>query len=111
MVGDIDKTKQIAESLNISLENYKLIDISDLSEACLKAVQLVSEGSADIVMKGLVDTSIILKAVLNKEIGLRTGNVLSHTGVFPVSYTHLDVYKRQTSPLSKNALPAKSRPC
>ena len=75
LVGDIDKTKQIAESLNISLENYKLIDISDLSEACLKAVQLVSEGSADIVMKGLVDTSIILKAVLNKEIGLRTGNV------------------------------------
>ena len=84
LVGDIDKTKQIAESLNISLENYKLIDISDLSEACLKAVQLVSEGSADIVMKGLVDTSIILKAVLNKEIGLRTGNVLSHTGVFHV---------------------------
>ena len=38
LVGDIDKTKQIAESLNISLENYKLIDISDLSEACLKAV-------------------------------------------------------------------------
>ena len=84
LVGDIDKTKQIAESLNISLENYKLIDISYLSEACLKAVQLVSEGSADIVMKGLVDTSIILKAVLNKEIGLRTGNVLSHTGVFHV---------------------------
>ena len=35
-------------------------------------------------MKGLVDTSIVLKAVLNKEIGLRTGNVLSHTGVFAV---------------------------
>ena len=36
------------------------------------------------VMKGLVDTSIILKAVLNKEIGLRTGNILSHVAVFDI---------------------------
>ena len=36
------------------------------------------------VMKGLVDTSIILKAVLNKEFGLRTGNILSHVAVFDV---------------------------
>ena len=84
LVGDIEKTKQIAEKLNINLDNYKLIDVKDLSEACLKAVELVSKGSADIVMKGIVDTSIILKAVLNKEIGLRTGSVLSHTVVFHV---------------------------
>ena len=69
---------------NIDLNNYELIDIKDLSEASLKAVELVSSKKADIVMKGLVDTSIVLKAVLNKEIGLRTGNVLSHTGVFAV---------------------------
>ena len=62
----------------------ELMDIKDLSEASLKAVELVSSKKADIVMKGLVDTSIVLKAVLNKEIGLRTGNVLSHTGVFAV---------------------------
>ena len=84
LVGDIDKTKEIAEKLNIDLNNYELIDIKDLSEASLKAVELVSSKKADIVMKGLVDTSIVLKAVLNKEIGLRTGNVLSHTGVFAV---------------------------
>ena len=84
LVGDIDKTKEIAEKLNIDLNNYELMDIKDLSEASLKAVELVSSKKADIVMKGLVDTSIVLKAVLNKEIGLRTGNVLSHTGVFAV---------------------------
>lgn len=84
LVGDMEKNKEIAKDLNISLDNYNLVDIKDLSEACLKAVELVSTGKADMVMKGLVDTSIILKSVLNKEIGLRTGNVLSHVAVFDI---------------------------
>lgn len=84
LVGNMEKTKEIAKDLNISLDNYNLVDIKDLSEACLKAVELVSTGKADMVMKGLVDTSIILKSVLNKEIGLRTGNVLSHVAVFDI---------------------------
>lgn len=84
LVGDIEKTREIASSIGVDLNNYELIDIKDLSEACLKAVELVSTNKADMVMKGLVDTSIILKSVLNKEIGLRTGNVLSHVGVFDI---------------------------
>lgn len=84
LVGDIEKTKEIAKSIDMDIENYELIDIKDLAEASLKSVELVSQGKADMVMKGLVDTSIILKAVLNKEVGLRTGNVLSHVAVFDV---------------------------
>ena len=84
LVGDIEKTKEIANELNIDLNAYELIDEKDSSKASLKAVSLVSEGKADMVMKGLVDTSIILKAVLNKENGLRTGNILSHVAVFDV---------------------------
>ena len=71
-------------NINIDLDSYKLIDEKDLSKASLTAVSLVSEGKADMVMKGLVDTSIILKAVLDKEVGLRTGNILSHVAVFDV---------------------------
>lgn len=84
LVGDIEKTKEIAKELNIDLDGYELIDEKDLAQASLKAVSLVSEGKADMVMKGLVDTSIILKAVLNKEVGLRTGSILSHVAVFDV---------------------------
>ena len=84
LVGDIEKTKEIAKDINIDLNNYELIHIEDLSEASLKAVELVSSGQADMVMKGLVDTSIILKSVLDKEKGLRTGNILSHVAVFDV---------------------------
>lgn len=84
LVGDKEAIAKIAEENKIELENYELIDIKDMAEASLKAVELVSSGKAHMVMKGLVDTAIILKAVLNKEVGLRTGNVLSHVAVFDI---------------------------
>ena len=48
------------------------------------SVKAVSSGQAHVVMKGNVATSIILKAVLNREYGLRTGKVLSHVAAFEV---------------------------
>lgn len=84
LVGDAEQIEAIAKENNIDVANYEVIDIKDLSEASLKAVELVSSGKAHLVMKGLVDTSIILKAVLNQEVGLRTGNVLSHVAVFDI---------------------------
>ncbi len=84
LVGDQTKIEAIAKEENIDLSGYELIHIEDLAEASLKAVELVSSGKAHMVMKGLVDTGIILKAVLNKEVGLRTGSVLSHVALFDV---------------------------
>ncbi|KAB3527188.1 phosphate butyryltransferase [Alkaliphilus serpentinus] len=84
LVGDQSAIEEIAKENNIDLSPFEIIDIKDLAEASLKAVELVSTGKAHMVMKGLVDTSIILKAVLNAEVGLRTGNVLSHVAVFDV---------------------------
>ena len=88
LVGDADKIAEIAVEVELELNNIDIIDEKDGNEACRKAVELVSSGKADIVMKGLIDTSIILKAVLDKEIGLRTGNVLSHAAVFSVDTYH-----------------------
>jgi len=84
LVGDQEKIEAIAKEENIDLANYEIINLTDMAEASLKAVSLVSSGQAHMVMKGLVDTAIILKAVLNKEVGLRTGSVLSHVAVFDV---------------------------
>ncbi len=88
LVGDQEKIEIIAKKHDINLANYEIIDIKDMAESSLKAVELVSQQKAHLVMKGLVDTAIILKAVLNKEIGLRTGNVLSHVAVFDVPTYH-----------------------
>ena len=85
LVGDQEKIEAIAKEEGIELNDYEIIDIKDLADASLKAVELVSSGKAHMVMKGLVDTSIILKAVLNKETGLRTGSVLSHVAIFDVN--------------------------
>ena len=84
LVGDKEKITSIARYLEIDIANYEIIDEKDLAKASLKAVEMVSSGKAQLVMKGLVDTSIILKAVLDKEVGLRSGCPLSHVAVFKI---------------------------
>ena len=84
LVGDEAQIRDVAANLNICLDCYEIVHEADKTEACRKAVKLVRDGEADVVMKGIVDTSVILKAVLDKEIGLRQSPVLSHVAVFEV---------------------------
>lgn len=88
LVGDKEEIVKIANEINMDIDKFQIIDEKDMAEASLKAVELVSSGQAHIVMKGLVDTSVILKAVLNESVGLRTGKVLSHVAVFDVETYH-----------------------
>lgn len=85
LIGDEPEIRAIAQANGISLEPHLLIHEPDKVAACRTAVHLVRQGKADVVMKGIVDTSVILKAVLDKEIGLRDSPVLSHVAVFQVA--------------------------
>lgn len=84
LVGDEAKIREIASSIDMDLEGYEIIDEPDMIQASLKAVKLAHEGKADMYMKGLIDTKNFLKSVLDKEVGLRTGGVLSHVAVFEI---------------------------
>lgn len=84
LVGDSKKIQSIADEMGIDLELFEVIDEKDPVKACRTAVSLVSSHKADVVMKGIIDTAIIMKQVLDKEIGLRTGKVISHVAVFSV---------------------------
>ncbi|SHE95524.1 phosphate butyryltransferase [Caloramator proteoclasticus] len=84
LVGDKEKIQEIANALGINLDDFEVIDEKDNSKAAMKAVELVSTKKADMLMKGLIDTATFLRAVLDKEKGLRTGRVLSHVAVFEV---------------------------
>ena len=84
LVGDENEIKALAEKLDMDLSLYEVIHEANPSKAALKAVELVSTGKADMVMKGLVDTANFLRAVLNKEVGLRTGKLMSHVAVFEI---------------------------
>ncbi|MBO4591932.1 MAG: phosphate butyryltransferase [Eubacterium sp.] len=82
LVGDADEIKKVADEIGMSLDGYEVIDVKDKTEAARTAVKLVSDGKADMYMKGLLDTKDFLRSVLDKEVGLRTGRPLSHVCVF-----------------------------
>lgn len=88
LVGDKPKIEKIAEEINFDLSGIEIVDEKDGTEASRKATELVSSGKADVLMKGLIDTSIIMKQVLDKEIGLRTDKLISHVAVFDVETYH-----------------------
>lgn len=82
LVGNEANIKAIAEKLDINLEGVEIINEEDAPKAALICAELVSTGKADMMMKGMIDTKNFLRAVLNKEVGLRTGNLITHVGVF-----------------------------
>lgn len=88
LVGDKAEIVTLLSEIGASSSDYEIIDESDKTEACLKSVKLVSSNDSYFLMKGLVDTSIILRAALNKEFGLRTQNRISHVSVMEVPTHH-----------------------
>lgn len=92
LVGDRNAIFEIADREALNISNYEIVDITDLTEAAKASVKMVSEGKGDFLMKGLIDTAILLKAVLDKEIGLRTDRLLSHVMIYDVPHYHKLIY-------------------
>ncbi|WP_374723048.1 phosphate butyryltransferase [Peribacillus tepidiphilus] len=65
-------------------EKIKIISAPSKDTSAEQAVKAVRLNEADVLMKGNVPTAVLLKAVLNKEFGLRTGHVLSHVAAFEI---------------------------
>ena len=84
LVGDREKIEAVATKIDMDLSSFEIVHEADVKKAALKAIELVSSGQADMVMKGLVDTATFLRSVLNKEVGLRTGKLMSHVSVFEI---------------------------
>jgi phosphate butyryltransferase len=74
----------LEKNTNDSAPGIEIVS-TNTATAAIDAVKAVHDGKADILMKGLVSTSVLLKAVLNKEFGLRTGKVLSHVAAFEIT--------------------------
>ncbi|KUO74117.1 MAG: phosphate butyryltransferase [Clostridia bacterium BRH_c25] len=78
LIGDKVKIKSIVKSLNEDLDDEAIIHAESDADAAEKSVKLIHDNAADFIMKGKIQTADLLKAVVNKEKGLRTGNVMSH---------------------------------
>lgn len=83
LVGDAKQIKLLAEEAGLP-SDVRIVNETDNALAALKAVSLVHNGEAQVLMKGLINSSEFLRAVLNKDAGLRTGRLLSHLAVFEI---------------------------
>ncbi len=88
LYGDQNSIKQTLKTIGANPQDYTIVHAKDNETACKLAVQSVSQGRCDFLMKGLVDTSVILKAALDKHEGLRTKNRLSHVSVMELANYH-----------------------
>lgn len=84
LIGDKEGILRICESFNYDITGLRIIHEPDTSKAAELSVKMASSNQADVLMKGKIGTSSLLKCVLNKEWGLRTGNLLSHFALFEV---------------------------
>ncbi|MGD8462807.1 MAG: bifunctional enoyl-CoA hydratase/phosphate acetyltransferase [Anaerolineae bacterium] len=84
LVGDSGRIWQIARDEEFDISRMEVVDVPHDREAAWQVMKLVSEGKADIAMKGRVETSDFLRAALSKELGLRTGKLFSHVAAFEI---------------------------
>lgn len=87
LFGDQEKIIHLLKYMDPALLDNDRITINHVSSASLAAeyaVKAVKNNEADVLMKGNIPTAILLKAVLNKDYGLRMNKVLSHLAVFEV---------------------------
>jgi phosphate butyryltransferase len=88
LIGDKEGIQNICASNNYDITGLRIIHEPDMEMAVEMSVKMVTNKQADVLMKGKVGTSTLLKCVLNKEWGLRTGNLLSHFALFEVETYH-----------------------
>lgn len=88
LVGDQPKISELLKGLEADPSEFNILPAGSLEESAVVGLELFKQGQADFIMKGLIDTSILLKNVLNKEYGLRQGGLLSHVMVYEFDRYH-----------------------
>lgn len=89
LLGDVSQIKEIALANQMNLQDFKLMDITDPAIAAREAVKMLVEKKVDFLLKGLIDTKVYMKAILDKEFGLvPEGNTLSHVALMQIPKYH-----------------------
>jgi phosphate butyryltransferase len=83
-IGNTEKIRRLGEAAGFAIAPERLVEETDEAAAARKAIAMVREGRARLLMKGKLATSTLIRAVLDKESGLRAGRLLSQVIVFEV---------------------------
>jgi phosphate acetyltransferase len=88
LVGPADKIAEVAKSAQIDLGDLPIVDVPHSHASAAKAVALIREGKAEILMKGSLHTDELMSAIVSREGGLRTGRRISHVFIMDVPTYH-----------------------
>ena len=81
LVGDASRIRRLAENSQLSLDDFSIVHEPNERVVCQKAVSLIREGKADMLMKGAVPTAVLMRAALDRNDGLRRETLLSHVAL------------------------------
>ena len=88
LVGPRDKIEATAKAAGIDLSNFQIVDVPHSHAAAAKAVELLREAQAEVLMKGSLHTDELMAAVVARDKGLRTERRISHVFVMDVPTYH-----------------------
>jgi phosphate acetyltransferase len=88
LVGPTAKIRDVAKQNGITLEDTRIVDAPHSHAAAAKAVELVRQGQAELLMKGSLHTDELLGAVVARETGLRSARRISHVFIMDVPTYH-----------------------
>lgn len=92
LYGNEDKIKKIAKDNEINLRGMIIKNSDNAKTAAVEAVKSIKNDENDFLMKGKLNTSDLLKAVLDKEYGIKKNDTLSHVMVYDVPGYHKLIY-------------------
>lgn len=84
LIGHKAEIMRIGQEYGLPVKEEEVIDEPDKEAACMKAAGLARDQRVDLLMKGLVDTSLVMRAVLNHEMNLKKSSLISHVAVMEV---------------------------
>lgn len=88
LVGPRDKIEATAKSAGIDISKYEIVDTPHSHASAAKAVELLRQGKAELLMKGSLHTDELMSAVVSREGGLRTERRISHVFVMDIPTYH-----------------------
>ena len=88
LVGPAATIEEIAKSANVDLGNIEIVDAAHSVDSARKAVEVIKQGRAEVLMKGSLHSDELLSAIVSRDGGLRTGRRISHVFVMDVPTYH-----------------------
>ena len=88
LVGPAAKIAETAAEAQLDLRGLEIVDVPHSHASAMKAVELIKQGKAEILMKGSLHTDELMSAIVSREGGLRTGRRISHVFIMDVPTYH-----------------------